>query len=236
MSVPTISRARDLLCSAVGSLPLTLWRLSWGDDAPIEQAVSPALWMARPDPNRTRQWMPSWTTDDVMFYGRAYWRITGRYATSYPSAFARMPVTDVHVNAEGSEVRHRNERIDPADVVEFLSPIEGLLYVGWRAVNTAMELDAAAERFAGTEVPAGWLKQTGGEPMTPAELTELAAQFTAARRANTTAALNEVVDYREASGDPTRLQLVEARQHQALELPGWPTSRPSWSVPRRALG
>ena len=54
LSIPAISRARDLLCSAIGSLPLTLWRLSWGDAKPVEAQLPPALWIGRPDPNTTR--------------------------------------------------------------------------------------------------------------------------------------------------------------------------------------
>jgi phage portal protein BeeE len=217
MSVPTISRARDLICSAVGSLPLALYRLRWDQDRPVEEAIPPLLWFSRIDPNRTRQWMLSWTTDDLMFYGRSYWRITARYATSYPSAFERMPVTEVHVTDQG-DVRWNGHYVEPSDVIEFLAPTDGILYVGYRAIAAALALDMAAERFAACEVPAGWLKQTGGEPMSPEELTEIAAQFTAARRTNTTAALNEVIDYHESSYDPERLQLTVARQHQALEL------------------
>jgi len=220
MSVPTVSRARDLICSAVGSLPMTLWRLDWdtNKNISVEAQIPPANWMFRPDPTKTRNWILAWTVDDLFFHARAYWRIVARYAQgNFPQAFQRMPATEVHVDDDGT-VRWNSEEVDPVDVVEFLSPTEGLLANGWRAINTAVSLDAAADRFSLNEVPSGWLKQTGGEPLSPAELDEMAAKWTAARLARTTAALNEFIDFHEATYDPERMQLMEARQHQALEL------------------
>lgn len=220
MGVPSISRARDLVCSAVGALPLTQWTITWDPTAAtqVELATPPATWMARPDPNRTRQFMLAWTTDDLLFYGRAYWHIVERYADTFPAAFEWMPFEDVHIDAQGT-VRWGMVKIPAFDVVEFLSPIEGLLYTGSRAIATAVNLDNAAERFSHTEIPAGWLEQTeGSEPMTGDELADIADAFQAARGARTTAALNPFLRYRESAMDPSRLQLVEARQHQAVEL------------------
>ena len=149
MSIPTISRARDLLCSAVGALPLTLLSITFNEQGePVEQRLPPATWMNRPDPNRTRQWSLAWTTDDLLFAGRAYWRISARYeSTTYPSAFELMRASDVSIDANG-RVTWCNRTIPSEDVVEFLSPLDGLLTTGFRAINTAINLDAAAERFA----------------------------------------------------------------------------------------
>jgi len=220
MSVPTISRARDLICSAVGSLPLTLWRIDWDaqQSISVEAQIPPSGWMFRPDPTKTRNHILAWTVDDLFFHARAYWLITARYSQgNFPQSFQRMPVTEVHVHQDG-RVTWNTDDVDPANVVEFLSPIEGLLTNGWRAINTALNLDNAADRFSANEVPSGWLKQTGGEPLSPTELDEMAAKWTASRLARTTAALNEFVDFHEATYDPQRMQLMEARQHQALEL------------------
>ena len=216
VTVPTISRARDLLCTAVGNLPLTLWRV---DDRyePTEQLPA-AAWMHRPDPNRTRQWLLAWTTDDLFFHGVAYWRITRRYAdTGYPASFVRMPPTDISL-VNDVEVRWRSEKVDPADVVQFLSPLDGMLAVGWRAIDTALQLDAAANRFAACEIPAGIVKQIGGEPLAADAFSAMLADFALHRRTNAIAGLNETLEYQESTMDPSRLQLVEARDHQALEL------------------
>lgn len=219
MSVPSISRARDLICTGTGALPLTLYVVDFTDPAnPIEQRMPPAGWMTRPDPMRTRQWILSWTTDDLLFLGRAYWRVTSRYATSYPATFEWMPAADVNVTVDG-RITWRGHDVDPADVVEFLSPIDGLLYAGQRAIATAINLDSAAERFSTAEIPAGWLEQTeNSEPLSGDELADIASDFQAARLQRTVAALNPFVRWRESAMDPSRLQLVEARTYQAVEL------------------
>ena len=174
--------------------------------------------MNRPDPNRTRQWVLSWTTDDLLFLGRAYWRITDRYKTTYPSSFQWMPAADVAIDAVGT-VRYFGKVVDPSDVVEFLSPTDGILFTGWRTISTATNLDQAAERFSTAEIPAGWLQQTkDSEPMSPMISPTIAESFGAARMARAVAALNPYIGWHESSMDPSRLQLVEARRHQAVEL------------------
>jgi len=62
------------------------------------------------------------------------------------------------------------------------------------------------------------LKQTGGEPMSPQDLADLAAAYAEAREANAVSALNEYVDVKESQLDPNKMQLTEARTYQALEL------------------
>ncbi len=218
MAVPTISRARDLLCTSVGALPITLWTASFANDEPIEKRLPPAQWMLRPDPNRTRQFQLAWTVDDLLFNGRAYWHITDRYTTGYPSKFRWLPFNDVHVGTDG-RVNYLSQQLNSDDIVEFLSPLDSLLSIGWRAITIANNLDNAAERFSTVELPAGWLEQTeNSEPLTGEELAEIASDFQAARNSRTVAALNPFLKWRESLMDPQRLQLAEAREHQALEL------------------
>jgi hypothetical protein len=218
MTVPTIVRCRNLIVGAIGGLPLTLWRLNPTGDGPyVEQATAPAPWMARPDPSKTRAWMLSWTVDDLIFEGRAYWQVTSRYANDYPATFRRLAAANVQVGDDGS-VHFGDTRIDPASVVEFLATHESLMLNGWRTVTIALELDMAASRFATAEVPAGWLQQTGGEPMSPADLNDLAQNWATMRRSYATAALNQFTEYHEATLDPNKMQLSEARGYQALEL------------------
>lgn len=225
MSLPTISRCRDLICSAVSALPFTLWALDVSAVPAVEQRIPPPGWFDRPDPDRTRQWLLAWTVDDLMFHERAHWLVTGRYATTYPSAFRRIPPGDLDVRDDGTvtvtERDGRRRTVDPRDVIEFLSPIEGLLTNGYRAISIALQLDGAADRFAGTEVPAGWLQERvdgAGEDLTADELTDLADGFNRARRLNTTAAVNRYLEYRESTYDASKMQLVEGRTYQALEL------------------
>jgi Phage portal protein len=215
MSVPALQRARDLICTTVGQCPITYWTLNPPD---VEQAEPPLSWMMRPDPNRTRQWLLSWTADDLFFYGVAYWYVTDRYATTFPSKFERLCVPELNIATDG-KVTYNGEELDPGNIVEFLSPSEGVLTNGSRAIAIALELDDAAERFAAVEIPTGVLEeQPGGEDLTGDELAQEAAKFTIARRSNTTAATNKYLKYREIQNNPETMQLTAGRGYQALEM------------------
>lgn len=222
MSLPTISRSRDLICGAVGALPFTAWAIDRTSAPQVEAQVPGPSWMIRPDPDRTRQWLLAWTVDDLFFYGLAHWQITARLAMpmDYPLAFRRICPGSMHVDDEGRVTVDGEAGTIPArDIVEFLSPIEGLLSNGYRALSIAQALDDAADRFAGAEIPAGVLEeQAGGEDLSGAELAQMAADFTEARRTNTTAATNKYVKYAPTVVDASAMQLVEGRTYQALEL------------------
>jgi phage portal protein BeeE len=103
-------------------------------------------------------------------------------------------------------------------VVQFLSPNGGLIYQGIPAIRTALRLQQAADRFATVQIPSGYLRQVGGEPMNAQELADMAAAFAAAREQSTVAALNEYVEYKETSHKPDDLQLVQSREFMALEM------------------
>lgn len=225
MSVPAISRAQSLIVTAVAQLPITTWTVDVSEVPAVERRLPDVGWSRRPDPDRTRQYLLAWTTDDLIFHGIAHWEITNRYAASsggYPSSFRRIPPGDLSETADGLEVTDpqtgQRRPIDPRDVVEFLSPLDGLLSVGWRTISIAMQLDQAADRFASNEIPNGWLQEKeGSEDLTADELAQIALEFSMARHTATTAALNKWLEYHPNVVDASQLQLVEARQYQALE-------------------
>lgn len=222
MSVAAISRAQALIVSAVSALPFSLWSIDRSVGPPVETQLPDATWFERPNPDRTRQWILAWTTDDLMFHGLAHWEITKRLATTFPSQFRRIPPGDLTETADGLAVTDpdtgRRRPIDERNVVEFLSPLDGILHTGWRTISTALQLDAAADRFASVEIPAGVLEeQEGSEDMTSDELQEQALLFSAARQTNTTAATNKYLKYREVNIDADGMQLVDSRTYQALE-------------------
>lgn len=223
---PTISRARDLICGMIGCLEITQYGRQWDGDEYEYIDLPPDTWFQNPDPNVTRNFLMSFCADDLMFYGRAFWVVTQRNPAQFPIAFTWIPAADVTTFDQAgpqwwgpsSQIYFQGIQLDTKDVVQFLSPIPALLFTGSRAINTATRLDAAAEKFATMEVPAGYLKQTGGEPMSGQELADLAAAWSEARMTSSVAALNEYVEWRESNIDPSKMELVAARTYQALEL------------------
>jgi hypothetical protein len=87
-------------------------------------------------------------------------------------------------------------QLDPRDVIQFISPMQSFNSAGARAVETALRIEESRLRASQSVLPSGYLKQTGGEPLSSAELNDLAQQFNIARTSgNNTAALNEFIEY-----------------------------------------
>jgi phage portal protein BeeE len=225
MSVATISRARDLMASVISCMPLKMYNEMWNGDEMEQVNIAPRTWLRQPDPSVTYPFLMAWTFDDLFFYGRAFWYITARTQDGYPTAFTRLPAGSVTTQdqagpvwfAPSKEVYFQGNMIDPKDLVQFLSPIQGIVYMSEQTVATALKLEGARYRNAESSIPAGVLKQTGGEPLSATELADLASAFNAARATNQTAALNEFLSYTETTATPDKMLLIDAANYQALE-------------------
>jgi phage portal protein BeeE len=228
MSVPAITRARDLLASVIGCTPLKMYNEIWNPvDRELEQIeIAPRSWLRRLDPALPNSTLFAWLFDDLFFTQRAFLAITARTADGFPSAFQRMPSAMVLTQdqagpvffAPSKQIMFSGLPVDHRDVVQFISPIQGLLFTSPNAVLTSLKLENARLRSAAQSLPNGVLRQIGGEPLSAEELQQLSQSFEAARLTNTVAALNEFVTYTETTTDPSKQMLVEASEYQALEI------------------
>lgn len=228
LSVPTVARSIQMITSVVGSLGLKHYTQQWTGEDYEEIYLELEPWMVQPDPKVTRNFIMSMTATDLVMRGRATWYITSRsQATGRPLSFQWLPQFMVSfLDQTGPQWFGFSEHpmfngveIKAEDTVQFIAPQQGLLFAGSRSISTALKLDAAADRFASTEIAAGYLQQTDtSEPMSSEDLGELAAAWANARRVSAVGALNSAVTWKEFSSDPSKLQLVESRQFQALEL------------------
>ena len=228
ISIPAISRARDLLASVIGCLPLQMYNEMWNGEEMERVYIAPRSWLRRPDPTVPYNFLMSWTFDDLYFYGRAFWYITSRTADGYPATFTRLPAGSVTTTdmagpvwfAPSKEVYFQGGQIDPANLVQFLSPTQGMVYSSQAAIETAIKIQDARARNASSSIPAGVLRQTGGEPLSAQELADLAAAFNTARATNQTAALNEFLTYEPTTMSPDKMLLIESANYSALETGG----------------
>ena len=201
MSVPTISRSRDLMASVIGCMNLKMYTEMWNGSEMEKMPLAPRTWLRRIDPSVPNNFLLSWLFDDLFFFGRSFLYVTSRTADGYPASFTRLPAAMVQTLdqsgpvwfAPSKDIVFNGGGLDPKDVVQFLSPIQGIIYMSETAVATALKLEAARYRNSSSAIPAGILRQTGGEPLSAQELADLAAAFNAARETNQTAALNEFV-------------------------------------------
>ena len=228
INIPTVSRARDLICSMIGALTIKQYTWQWNAaEQEYEKVYLPDdVWFDQPDPNVTRNFILSWTADDMIFYGRAFWVVTKRFGNGFPAEFTWIPAADVQTRDQAGpqwfgpskQITFNGLDLNPADVVQFLSPVQGLLSMGARSLRTARHLDESADRFSRNQIPSGILRQVDGEPMSSEELANMAAAFADAREANAIAALNQFVNFEPQYVDPSKMQSVESREYQALEM------------------
>jgi hypothetical protein len=228
MSVPTISRARDLMASVIGCMNLKMYNEMWNGERNRKNAVSATHLVATHRPKRLQRtyFILSWTFDDLFFFGSAFWYITSRTADGYPASYTRLPAAMVQTLdqagpvwfAPSKDIVFNGGGLDPNDVVQFLSPIQGIIYMSEQSVATALKLEGARYRNSSSAIPAGILRQTGGEPLSAQELADLAASFNAARETNQTAALNEFVTYTETLTSPDKMLLIDSAEFQAMEM------------------
>ena len=226
MSVPTISRARDLIASMFACLPVQFYREQWNGEEMEPYPIAPRSWGRRMDPTVTNNFLMAWTFDDLFFYGRAFWHVQSRTTDGFPASFTRMPAAMCTTMDQSGpvwfgpsdQILFSGLPVESRDVIQFISPIQGMLYTSQRTITTALSLENSVERNSRSAIPAGVLRQVGGEPLSPAELGEMAHAFNEARMTNQTAALNEFLTYEATTATPDKMLLVESRQFQALEL------------------
>ena len=228
MSVPTIARARDLIASVVSSTPLQMYKESWDETQQdmVKTYLAPRTWLKQPDPTLPYATLMAWTLDDLFFFGKATWFINSRTADGFPNSFQRLPSSMVTYRdmagpvffAPSNEVFFQGGRLDPESILQFISPIQGIVYQSETAVQTALRLEKARYRNATSTIPAGTLRITGGEPLTDVEMQQLGAAFNAARENNQTAVISQDLDYIETKANPANMMLMEAANFQALEM------------------
>ena len=228
MSVPTLARARDLLASVVSATYLCMYNEMWDETAGemMKMPIAPRSWIKQPDPTLPYATLMSWTLDDLFFYGRAFWFITGRTADGFPASFTRLNAANITTRDQSgpvwfgpsNQVYFQGGQIDEKDLVQFISPVQGVIFQSEQAVATALRLEHSRYRNANSSMPSGVLRQRGGEPLSAQELADLASAFNAARENNQTAALNEFLDYTETKALPDNMLMIDSANFQALEM------------------
>lgn len=221
MSVPSIKRARDLICGTAAGMERVL-----RDKITGARITPPPLIFNQPDRRIAGSVTYAWTLDDLIFYGKAYWQVTALYADTnrIKEAVRIQPErVDVVLNALGTEITAY--RVDGKAVptngvgslVTFWSYNEGLLNTAGRTILAAIELEKTALNYAREPMPQLTLKSNGS--ILPKErIQALLEAWGQSRRSRATAFLNADVSFEPVGFDPDKLQLNSARQYIALEL------------------
>ena len=226
ISVPAISRSRDLMASVLASMELKMCTEIWNGNEMETVPLAPRTWLRQLDPEMPNSFLFPWIFDDLFFYGRCFLYITSRTKDGYMASATRLPQGSIDTaDAEGpvwfgksKEIYFNGGALDPADVIQIYSPTQGMIYMSEQTIATALKLCDARFRNASSAIPAGVLKQTGGEPLSAEELGALAEAFNEARSTNQTAALNEFLTYTETTATPDKMLLIDAAEYQSKEI------------------
>jgi len=229
MSLATVSRSRDLLASVIACMPLQMYNEVYNDaTGEMEQVnIAPRSWLRQPDPTVTYNFLMAWTLDDLLFYGRAFWYISSRTTDGFPASFTRIPAGSVTTpdQTEGpvffgisNDIYFAGNQVPTNDVVQFLSPIQGIIFSSAQTIATALKVEESRYNMARTSLPSGILKQTGGEPLSATELADIGAAFNQARLSSQTAVLNEFLTYEPSNATPDKMLMIESAQYSALDL------------------
>jgi phage portal protein BeeE len=219
LSIPSVAACRNLIVGTV--VQLELFRYRGAERLETDWLVS------KPDPSTTLPATIGGTVDDLLFRGRAFWLILERDSEGYPRRARWTPVDDVTPQTKSSggayslltgyRIAGLDALVPVDDVIRFDSPIPGVLDTGARCLAAALELELAARRFAGVELPAGTLTNESGVSLSDEEAEAYLASFAERRRKYGLAWL-EGVKYEKQALDPGELQLVEARANVATDV------------------
>ena len=228
MSVPAISRSRDLMASVLASMKLKMYTETWNEtEGEMEEVpLAPRSWLRQLDPEMPNNFLWPWVFDDLFFFGRSMLYITSRTKDGYMASATRLPqgsITTPDANppvwfGKSKEIFFNGGAIDPKDVVQIFSPTQGMLYMSETTIATSLKLEDARLRNSSSAIPAGVLRQVGCEPLSATELAALAEAFNQARMTNQTAALNEFLTYTETTATPDKMLLIDAAEYQSKEI------------------
>ena len=222
MSVPTVARGRNIICSSIASIGLEVIDRSTGME--IEEATPRVI--RTPDPRVPGSATYVWTCEDLLFYGYAYWQITELFSDTYRvrSVQRVSPArVTIQTNSLATEIEYYMVDGSPVpnsgigSLVVFNGNDEGLLNRAGKTIRTGAELERAAAMYAREPVPSMVLKSNG--TALPADrIAKLLDSWGTARRNRSTAFLNADVTLESVGFDPEKLQLNQARSYVSTEL------------------
>jgi HK97 family phage portal protein len=217
MSVPSVARARNLICGTVASIPLEYYNKKTGE------VIAPPRWINQLSKNQPSFVTLNWMVDSLLFYGNCYLRVVERYQEDgRPSAFewiANSRVTFT-TDLEGIMITQYYVDANPIsmnDIVTIQGLDEGVLERAGRTIQSAIDINKAAAISSATPMSSGILKNMGAD-LPPAEVSGLLAAWKRSRQNNSTAYLTSTLEYQPTQFSPKEMMYNEAIQGLSTEL------------------
>lgn len=249
MNVPAVAAARHRIVGTLARLPLTA--VADAGERAGEQWTRALGLLSQPDDLEPHAATMGRTLDDILFHGRAWWAVVDAYAEQRPRSIVQVPVHHIGQDGQVSQAfadwlrgSRRQEILEHPSyagrpwLIYFQGPHDGLLNMPL-AIRQAADLQAAAGKASTNPIPSVELHQTGGTPLTPAQIKELVSAWAAARTGD-----NGGVAYTSQSieakmhGEAAAALLVDGRNQAAVDvarLAGIPASAIDAGIPGSSI-
>jgi hypothetical protein len=197
LGIPALKRARDLLCSTIGRMPLQALR----DDQVVDPQPS---WTTRTDGTSSPFHRMCWTIDDLLFFEGSLWRGDRAADGREFLTLTRVPYYRWTIDEDAGRFLIDERDVDQDSLVFIPGFGEGILVTSQVAIRTAAALSAQAADAA--RVPFKLeLHQTTADVLTDDEISALI------KRARDALASNNGVLYTNAAVE-ARVHPVDAQQ------------------------
>jgi HK97 family phage portal protein len=217
MSVPSVARARNLICGTVASIPLEYYNKSTGE------VIAPPRWITQLAKNQPSFVTLTWCVDSLLFYGVTYLLVTERYAEDgRPAAFEWIanPRVTFTTDLEGIMVTQYYidaKAIDMNDIVTIQGFDEGVLERASGTIQAAIDVDRAAGVNSAQPQPAGFIKNSGAD-LPANEVQGLLAAWKRSRQNNSTAYLTSTLDYQPVTFSPKDMMYNDSVQNLSTQI------------------
>jgi HK97 family phage portal protein len=217
MSVPSVARARNLICGTVASIPLEYYNKSTGE------VIAPPRWITQLAKNQPSFVTLTWCVDSLLFYGVTYLLVTERYAEDgRPAAFEWIanPRVTFTTDLEGIMVTQYYidaKAIDMNDIVTIQGFDEGVLERASGTIQAAIDVDRAAGINSAQPQPAGFIKNSGAD-LPANEVQGLLAAWKRSRQNNSTAYLTSTLDYQPVTFSPKDMMYNDSVQNLSTQI------------------
>lgn len=221
MQVPAVARARNIIAGTIGSLGLNAY-----NDITHAKIEGRNI-LKQPDPALPLIVTMTWTVEDLLFHGRAFWQVLAvSPEDGRPTEARRIDPTRVTFTTDLNTQEIVNGfyiegGLVPASgigsLIMFSGIDEGILNRGGRTISTALKLEEAVQRMASEPNPTMVIKNSGVD-LPPEQVSSLLAQWKQARATRSTAYLSGPLDVTTFGYDAGQMQLTESRLNTAAEI------------------
>lgn len=217
MTVPSVARARNLVCGTVAAIPLKYYKKSTG-----EEIASPR-WVSQLSKTQPSFITITWICDSLMLFGVSYLIVTERYAEDLrPSSFEWVANSRVTYDTDVYGIVIRQYYIDAIpvdmnDIVTIQGFDEGILARGARTIQASIDVEKAAGVNSSQPQPAGYLRNTGAD-LPPSEVSGLLAAWKRGAQNNSTRYLTSTLEYNAVAFSPKDMMYNDAIQMLSTQV------------------